>query len=68
MGEVIPFGRFAGNGPCEDEDLAVDLVTAVDVVIRDLADIEQRLTADAARERASECRRLLARALHQARA
>lgn len=68
MGEVIPFGRFGANGASEDDDAEIDLVTAVDVAIRDLRDIEHWLSADAARERASECRRLLAQALLRARA
>jgi hypothetical protein len=69
MGEVIPFGRLGANGLAqEDDETTVDLVTAVDVVLRDLRDIEHLLTADAARERASEARRLLARALHYERA
>lgn len=67
MGEVIPFGRFDANGAFEDEAFDVDLVTAVDVAIRDLRDIEHWLTGEAARERASECRRLLCGALERAR-
>lgn len=65
MGEVIAFARRAAV-PAEDDIVEIDLVTAVDVAIRDLRDIEDHLPAEAARARASECRRLLSDALRRA--
>jgi len=66
MSNVIPF-------PCRsrDEDLTpeIDLMTAVDVAIRDLRDIARRLGGDeAGRRQADECLTMLTRALEQAQA
>jgi hypothetical protein len=65
MGEVIAF-RSRVADLVHDEEPEIDLVTAIDVAIRDLHDIESGLTAEAARERAQECRLLLSGALHRA--
>ncbi len=59
MAQVIPF-------PCRTEDdVAVDLLTAVDVAIRDLRDIAARLDGSC-RDQADQCRRLLERAYARA--
>lgn len=67
MGEVIFFPvRGAQAADAEPE---IDLVTAVDVAIRDLRDIAARLGVDEAlRRQADECRHMLARALESAQA
>ncbi|MFT0858545.1 hypothetical protein [Ancylobacter sp. G4_0304] len=66
MSNVIPFPAR----PRQDEgDLDIDLETAVDVAIRDLRDLAERLRADAAgHEQARECLLMLERALDNARA
>ncbi len=50
----------------EDSDPDVDLMTAVDVAIRDLRDIAERLDHPG-REQAESCRRMLERSLDAAR-
>lgn len=50
-----------------DPDLDIDLETAVDVAIRDLRDLAERLRADVAgHEQAKECLDMLQRALDNA--
>jgi hypothetical protein len=44
----------------------VDLMTAIDVAIRDLCEIEVLCESKEARQRASECRQMLVLALSQA--
>lgn len=69
MSNIIPFP--ARPAPIETEvDLYdIDLLTAVDVAIRDLRDIAQRLHGDeTGQEQARECLSMLARALENARA
>lgn len=46
-----------------EPELDIDLTTAVDVALRDLAEIERYWGTDRARERLSECRELLLSAL-----
>ena len=65
MSNVIPFPVRVS--PNEDPD--IDLMTAVDVAIRDLRDLAQRLRADeAGHEQAQECLHMLTRALENAHA
>jgi hypothetical protein len=63
MAQVIPFRR---NVTPADEEIEIDLLTAVDVAIRDLRDISSRCNQEAARRQADECCRMLERALHAA--
>ena len=55
MAEVIPF-------PSRAEEPDVDLITAVDVAIRDLRDVLRSRGEEPARQQAEECRELLERA------
>lgn len=63
MAQVIPFRPKAM--PAEEE-IDIDLLTAVDVAIRDLRDISSRCEQEAARRQADECCRMLERALQSA--
>ena len=64
MSNVIPFPARVTH---PDPELEIDLMTAVDVAIRDLRDLAQRLRGDAAgQEQAEECLQMLARALENA--
>jgi hypothetical protein len=47
-----------------DDDEACDIVTAVDVAIRDLREILQFWGTEGARARAQECERMLSRVFH----
>lgn len=61
MSNVIP---FPARPAYAEDDLDIDLVTAVDVAIRDLRELAERLHADdAGREQAQQCMSMLARAL-----
>jgi hypothetical protein len=63
MAEIIQFPRqFIG-----DEEVEIDLLTAVDAAIRDLRDIAARWGEEAARLQAEECRQMLERAFTNAR-
>ena len=53
---------------CEPEAEDLDILTAVDVAIRDLADILRDWGAIERVEQAQECRRMLMHALDRARA
>ncbi len=67
MGEVVYLA--ARRSALEQFDEAVteiDLMTAVDVALRDLADITQHINLDAAREQAEICRRMLKAAFEAA--
>jgi hypothetical protein len=57
MAEVIHFQSR------DDRQLDIDLLTAVDVAIRDLRDITQLWGEEAARIQLEECRRMLEAAL-----
>ena len=65
MAEIIQFPVRRSN-PDDDEALDIDLLTAVDVAIRDLRDIAGALGEDGVREQAEACRRMLERAFQTA--
>ncbi|MBS7542393.1 hypothetical protein [Ancylobacter oerskovii] len=66
MSNVIPFPVRVSSPDAEPE---IDLMTAVDVAIRDLRDLAQRLRGDAVgQEQAEECLEMLSRALANAQA
>lgn len=62
MGVVVEF-RPRTTDEAEGE---IDLLTAVDVAIRDLRDIARRWGEESARVQADECRRMLERAFQAA--
>jgi hypothetical protein len=62
MAEIIQFPRLV----ISDEEVEIDLLTAVDAAIRDLRDITARWGDDAARLQAEECRAMLERAFQNA--
>jgi hypothetical protein len=64
MAEIIPFRSRAELA--EDDAGNIDLLTAVDVAIRDLRDIAARSSEASARLLAEECRRMLERAYEAA--
>lgn len=67
MSNVIPFPARPPQ-PAFEEDMDIDLFTAVDVAIRDLRDLAQRLRGDeTGQEQAQECLAMLSRALENAR-
>jgi hypothetical protein len=57
------FGEDEGHAA---EDEPVDLLTAVDVAIRDLREISARWEEEASRRQAAECLAMLERAFHAA--
>jgi hypothetical protein len=59
MAEVIP---FPVRRVVSDEDIEIDLMTAVDAAIRDLRDISLRWGDEAARQQAEACRLMLEKA------
>jgi hypothetical protein len=61
VAEIIPFRRK--HRESEEEEGAVDLLTAVDAAIRDLRDIADQWGEESSRALAEECRRMLERAL-----
>ncbi len=65
MAEIIQFPLRPAD-PDDDETLDIDLITAVDVAIRDLRDIARALGEDTVREQAEACRRMLERAFNTA--
>ncbi len=65
MAEIIQFPLRRAE-PDDDESLDIDLLTAVDVAIRDLRDIAKALGEDTVREQAEACRRMLERAFNTA--
>ncbi len=67
MADIVQFRSRAVLAEDALEDfLEVDLVTAVDAAIRDLRDILDSWGAEASRQQAEECRRMLERALEAA--
>lgn len=64
MAEIIPFPVAALHDENADPD--IDLLTAVDVAIRDLRDIALALGEERVREQAEACRRMLERAFEAA--
>jgi hypothetical protein len=65
MAEIIQFPLRRAESD-DDESLDIDLLTAVDVAIRDLRDIAKALGEDTVREQAEACRRMLERAFNTA--
>ena len=57
LADVIPFRPKTANQ--EPERPEIDLLTAVDVAIRDLREISQRWGQESARRQADECRAML---------
>ena len=57
LADVIPF-RPRVSVP-EPDDPPIDLLTAVDVAIRDLREISRRWGEESARRQAEECRSML---------
>jgi hypothetical protein len=60
MAEIIQFRSKADIAEEAGDD--IDLLTAIDVAIRDLRDIAARCGEETARLQADECRRMLERA------
>jgi hypothetical protein len=58
MGQVLQF-RMPLQPIAVPEPLDIDLLTAVDVALRDLAEIAQHITLASAREQAEACRTML---------
>ncbi|WP_439495422.1 hypothetical protein [Bosea sp. (in: a-proteobacteria)] len=58
MGQVLQF-RVPLQPIAVPEPLDIDLLTAVDVALRDLAEIAQHITLASAREQAEACRAML---------
>ena len=65
MAEIIQF-PLRPLEPDESEVVDIDLLTAVDVAIRDLRDIARALGEDSVREQAEACRQMLERAFSTA--
>lgn len=63
MAEIIP---FRPKPKATEEDCEIDLVSAVDIAIRDLRDLSRRLRSKASRQQAEDCRQMLERALNAA--
>jgi hypothetical protein len=63
MAEIV---QFRSRAELAEESLDIDLVTAVDVAIRDLRDIVASWGQETALLQAQECRRMLERALASA--
>ena len=61
MADIIP---FPNRGELSDEEPGIDLLTAVDVAIRDLRDIARQAAEETSRKQADECRRMLERAFY----
>jgi hypothetical protein len=67
MGNVVYLDAWrSSEGSSDEAGLDIDLMTAVDVALRDLADITQHINLDAAREQAEICRRMLKAAFEAA--
>ncbi len=65
MAEIIQFPLRPAD-PDDEEGVDIDLITAVDVAIRDLRDIARALGEDTVRQQAEDCRRMLERAFNTA--
>ena len=61
MAEVIP---FPVHRIVSDEDVEIDLMTAVDAAIRDLRDISLHWGEEASRQQAEACRLMLEKAFN----
>ncbi|MBN8994167.1 MAG: hypothetical protein J0H63_04260 [Rhizobiales bacterium] len=62
MAEIIPFPVR----PAYEEEVEIDLLTAVDAAIRDLREIASRWGEESSRLQAEECRVMLERAFNAA--
>ena len=60
--EIIRLDDFRAY-PAAEDDVDCDMVTAIDVAIRDLREILQFWGSEGARVRAQECERMLERVL-----
>ena len=60
--EIIRFDDFRAK-PAIEDDVDCDMVTAIDVAIRDLREILSYWGSEGARMRAQECERMLDRVL-----
>ena len=60
--EIIRLDDFRAH-PAAEDDVDCDMVTAIDVAIRDLREILSYWGSEGARVRAQECERMLARVL-----
>ena len=60
--EIIRLEDFRAH-PAAEDDVDCDMVTAIDVAIRDLREILSYWGSEGARVRAQECERMLARVL-----
>jgi hypothetical protein len=58
--------QFRPKTPKPEPSIEIDLLTAVDVAIRDLREISLRWGEEAARRQAEECRIMLEDAFHAA--
>ncbi|KFC70965.1 hypothetical protein FG93_02722 [Bosea sp. LC85] len=58
MGQILQF-RLPVQPLTIPEPLDIDLLTAVDVALRDLAEVTQYITLPSAREQAEACRLML---------
>jgi hypothetical protein len=63
MAEII---QFRSRADIAEDNGEIDLMTAVDVAIRDLRDIAERWGDESVRVQAEECRRMLERAYNSA--
>jgi hypothetical protein len=63
MAEII---QFRSKADIAEESPEIDLLTAVDVAIRDLRDIAERCSEVTARIQAEECRLMLEQAFNAA--
>jgi hypothetical protein len=63
MAEIIQF-PLRPRYEADDDTIDIDLLTAVDVAIRDLRDIARALGEETVREQAEACREMLERAFN----
>lgn len=63
MADII---QFRSKADIAEDSQEIDLITAVDVAIRDLRDIAERWGDESVRIQAEECRRMLERAYNAA--
>jgi hypothetical protein len=63
MAEII---QFRSRADIAEDNGEIDLMTAVDVAIRDLRDIAERWGDESVRIQADECRRMLERTYNAA--
>lgn len=63
VAEIIP---FRPKPKATEDDNELDLLSAVDIAIRDLRDLSRRLRGKASRQQAEDCRQMLERAFNAA--